>query len=352
MSMDVRVFGRQKDGLEVDCCTLKNKNGMSAEFLTYGCRVAKLYVPGKNRKSENVVLGHDTVAEYEAPSDVLGAVIGRYANRIGGAQFHIGEKVYHLAKNEGPNILHSAPVGWQNCVWRIKCSNNDDDAPSVTFAYHSPDGESGFPGNVDAEVAYTLTTDNALMIEYRARTDAETPLSLTNHTYFNLTGDSSKSVLSQELQIFADSVTETDGGLIPTGKLLPVAGTALDFRKPKAVGQDIRSQLPSIRACGGYDHNFALGASKGSRKAAELYDEASGRRMLVFTDMPGVQLYTANSFGPGAKASGGVPLKPHRAVCLETQYYPDSVNRPEFPYENLKPEEPFHSTTIYKFIVE
>ena len=352
MSMELSTFGKLPDGTAVECCTLKNAAGMTAQLLTYGCRIAKLLVPDRNGRFENVVLGHDTLAEYAAGNDVLGAMIGRYANRIGGAEFRIGEKTWSVVKNEGENSLHSAPGGFQDRVWRIKRSDAGDDAPSVTFAYRSPNGEGGFPGNVDAEVTYTLSTDNALIIEYSARTDAETPFNVTNHSFFNLTGNPAKDVLSHELQIEAENFTEADDGLIPTGRLLPVAGTPLDFRKAKTIGQDIRSQDRLLKQCGGYDHNFALGASDGVRRIGSLYHAANGRRMLVFTDLPGVQVYTANSFAPGMKGNGGVALKAHHAVCLETQFYPDSVNRPEFPYENLKPGKPFHSTTIYKFAVD
>ncbi|HEX3017586.1 MAG TPA: aldose epimerase family protein [Caproicibacter sp.] len=350
MSIEKSEFGRLANGTAVECYTLKNRNGMSAEFLTYGCRIAKLCVPDRNGKSENVVLGHDTLAEYEAPGNVLGALVGRYANRISGAQFTVGGKTYSLTKNEGNNSLHSAPGGYQDKVWNVKGSGEGDE-PSITFAYHSPDGECGFPGNVDVEVTYTVTSDNALKIDYFAKTDAETPLNLTNHSYFNITGDAAKDILSLEMQINAENTMESDDSLIPTGKFLPVEGTPFDFRKAKAIGQDIGANEHSLRNCGGYDHNFVLSGS-GVRKVAELYDAASGRRMLVSTDLPGIQVYTANSFGEGMKGNGGVPLKAHHAVCLETQHYPDSVNHPDFPYENLKPGKPFHSTTIYKFTAE
>lgn len=349
MSMESGIFGKLKDGTAVERYTLKNTGGMTAEFLTYGCRIAKLCVPDRNGKAENVVLGHDTLAEYEEPGNVLGAAIGRYANRIAGGEFQIGEKTYHLVKNENNNSLHSAPGGLQDRVWRVKCSNNDDEAPSVTFAYHSPDGECGYPGNADLTVTYTLSTDNALIIDYCAKTDAETPLNLTNHSYFNITGSAAKDILSLEMQINADYTTEAGEGLIPTGKLLPVDNTPFDFRRAKTIGQDIRANEPSLKSYGGYDHNFVLLGKDGMKKAAELYDAASGRKMLVFTDLPGMQMYTANGFGEGMKGNGGVPLKAHHAVCLETQFFPDSVHHAEFPYENLKPGKTFRTRTIYKF---
>lgn len=350
MSMERSVFGKLPDGTAVECCTLKNASDMTARLLTYGCRIAELRAPDRNGKLENVVLRHDTLAEYASGSDVLGAAIGRYANRIAGAEFRIGGKTWSVVKNEGENSLHSAPGGFQDRVWRIERSSGGD-APSVTFAYHSPDGEGGFPGNVDAEVTYTLSADNALIIEYGAETDAETPFSMTNHSFFNLTGDPAKDILSHELQLDAEQITEADDALIPTGRLLPVAGTPFDFRTPKTIGRDLRARDRLLERCGGYDHNFALCAVDGVRRIGSLYDAASGRRMLVSTDLPGVQVYTANSFAPGMKGSGGIALDAHHAVCLETQFYPDSVNRPEFPYANLKPGKPFRSTTIYQFAV-
>lgn len=351
LSSEIKKFGILADGTAVDCCVLKNSGGMAGEFLTYGCRIAKLLVPDRTGKAENVVLGHDTLAEYEKEGDVLGALIGRYANRIAGAVFSIGNQTYALAKDESGNSLHSAPGGFQNRVWKIK-GTHDGDSPSVTFAYHSPSGECGFPGNAEVEVTYSLTEDNALKIEYAAASDSETPFNLTNHSFFNLTGSASKDILSLEMQIFSDQITEADSRLIPTGKLLSVAGTPFDFRRPKTVGRDIGAGEPSLRRCGGYDHNFVLSGEKGVRKAAELYDPASGRRMTVLTDLPGMQVYTANSFAGGMVGNGGIPLKPHHAICLETQYYPDSVHHPEFPYENLKPGSSYRSTTVYRFSAE
>ena len=351
MSIEIGTFGKLADGTAVKCCTLKNANGMTAELLTYGCRIAKLFVPDRKGKFENVVLGFDTLGEYATGANVLGALVGRYANRIGGAEFAIGAKTYRVFKNEGENSLHSAPGGYQDKVWNVK-STSDGDEPSVTFAYHSPDGECGFPGNVEVEVTYTLTAGNALKIEYAGTTDAETPFNLTNHSYFNITGDPAKKILSLEMQLDADATTEADDGLIPTGKMLPVDGTPCDFRTPKAIGKDIDAQDHMLSLCGGYDNNFVLRPADGVRHAGEIYDAASGRRMVVFTDLPGIQIYTANSFAPGMKGNGGVELKSHCAVCMETQFFPDSVNRAEFPYENLKPGKPFHSTTIYQFQVD
>ena len=348
MSLEQTEFGRLSDGRAVEKITLKNGGGLTGEFLAYGCRIAKLFVPGRDGRAESVVLGHDTAAEYEKPSDVLGAAIGRYANRIAGGEFRVGEKTYFLAKNDGDNTLHSAPAGFQNRLWDVKESGGGDE-PFVTFSLESPDGDGGFPGNLAAEITYTLTADNALRIEYRAQSDAETPLNLTNHSYFNLTGSAENDILGEELQIFADGITEADESLIPTGKILPVEGTPYDFRVPKPVGRDIGAPDPLLRSCGGYDVNYVLSGAGGLQKAAELYDPASGRRMEVLTDLPGVQFYSANGFSTGMLGCGGIPLRAHHALCLETQYFPDSLHRPEFPYRNLIPGVSYRSATMYRF---
>lgn len=352
MSIEKRNFGTLSDGRTVESYLLKNSGGMAAEFLTCGCRIAKLYVPNRSGTPENVVLGHDTLAEYEAPNDVFGAVVGRFANRIAGASFQIDGKIYTLARNEGSNSLHSAPGGFQDRIWKLVRSDDSDGSPSVTFSYSSRDGECGFPGNMEVTVTYTLSADNALTLAYRAVSDAETPINLTNHSYFNITGNAERDILSLEMQLNADSITEVTPDLIPTGKLIPVAGTPYDFRKPKLIGRDIGAPDPLLRSCGGYDHNFVLNGGKSMKKAAELYDPASGRKMTVSTDLPGIQIYTGNSFPAGVLGNGGVKLMRYHAVCLETQYFPDSVHHPNFPYENLKPGAPFTSVTRYQFSVK
>lgn len=342
------MFGRLSDGRPVEKIILKNGNGMTGEFLNYGCRIARLAVPDRSGSSENVVLGHDTLAEYEAPGDVHGAVVGRFANRIAGAEFTIGDRSYRLEKNEGKNTLHSAASGFQKRLWQIE-KIRDGGEPSVTFSLRSPDGDGGFPGNLLAEVTYTLTADHALRIDYLAETDAQTPLNLTNHAFFNLTGHAEQDILGISMRIFADGITEADGALIPTGKVLPVAGTPYDFRSAKPIGRDIGASDPLLMQCGGYDVNYVLNGPDGLKEAAELVDPGSGRRMRVYTDLPGLQVYTANSFPAGAFGCGKVKLEPHHAVCLETQYFPDSPHHPEFPYRNLEPDRAFRSATVYRF---
>ncbi|WP_312694018.1 aldose epimerase family protein [Caproiciproducens sp.] len=318
MSIEKSVFGKMPDGTVIESYTLRNKSGMTAQVITYGCRIVKLLTADKKGKFGDVVLGHDTLEGYLGNGDVFGAVVGRYANRIGGAEFEIDGQRYSLAANNGKNSLHSAPGGFQDRVWRLKRSDNDDDA---------------------------------LIMEYGAQTDHETPVNLTNHSYFNIGADVEKSVLSEELQINADDITAVSEDLIPTGELTPVAGTPYDFNKPKTIGQDIKANDALLRSCGGYDHNFVIRGADGIKKAAELYDQLSGRAMAVFTDMPGIQIYTANSFTPGATGKAGKKHMAHHAICLETQFFPDSVHHPEFPFHNLKPGEKYKHTTIYKFTI-
>lgn len=352
MSIEKTTFGKMPDGTAVDIYELKNASGMTAEITTYGCRIVKLLTPDKNGHFGDVVLGHDTFEEYLKPNDVFSAAVGRFANRIAGASFEINDETYQLAANNGSNSLHSAPGGFQDRVWRVKRSDNSDDAPSITFSYRSVDGECGFPGNLDATVTYTISTDNALIIDYTAQTDRETPVNLTNHAYFNLSGDVQRDILSNELQLNADYITAVRDDLIPTGELTPVAGTPYDFNQAKTVGQDLRANDDMLKKCGGYDHNFVLKGGDGMKKAGELYDQVSGRVMMIFTDLPGIQLYTGNGFSDDSLGKGGKKHLPHHALCLETQFFPDSVHHPEFPFSNLKPDETYKSTTIYKFAVK
>lgn len=349
MSIDVKKFGTLPNGKSVEQYKLKNNNGANFSVLSYGCRITELWMPDRNGNLGDVVLGHDTLEEYCHPNDYLGAVVGRYANRIAGASFKIDDKVYSLAKNDHQNSLHGGPNGFHNQVWRVKCSDNSDDAPSITFSYISPDGEEGYPGNLEVTVQYTLTTDNAIIINYQAKTDAVTPINFTNHSYFNLTGDARKKILSHELTLKSDYITEVTPELIPTGKLIPVEGTPFDFNKPKTIGQDIRAEDAILKSANGYDHNFALEQGKNMKKIGEVYDQASGRLMLMFTDMPGIQLYTGNNFAENARGKHGITHTSHCAFCVETQFYPDSPNHPSFPFHFLQPEELFSSTTIYKF---
>jgi aldose 1-epimerase len=352
MSVQKDRFGVLPDGRKIYRYTLKNRNGISAEILTFGCRIYRLFVPNRNGKSENVVLGHKTLAEYNRDDDFFGAVVGRCANRISGAEFQMGGKTYHLAKNEGRNSLHSAPGGYQSRVWNAEAVDESDISPAVTLSCLDRDVECGFPGNVTVKVTYSLSSDNALTICYRAESDQETPFMPTNHTFFNLTG-SGKSILPLTLKIHSESITETDQELIPTGKFLPVSGTPFDFRIAKPIGRDISADDPFLRTVGGYDNNFVLtGTPHTFKEAAELYDHESGRKMRVLTDMPGLQVFTANSYHESALNYDGSDMQSYHAVCLETQFFPDSIHRPEFPFETLKPGSAFQSITAYQFSAE
>ena len=347
MSIEKKTFGVLPDGRAVELYTIQNRGGMILEVIPYGCRMVRLLVPGRNGQLGDVILGHDTLEEYF--SDFQGALIGRFANRIAGAAFTIDGQEYPLLQNDGAICLHGGSVGFANVLWEVG-SFRDEDDPSITFTYTSPHGESGFPGKVRLQVTYVLAENGSLLLDYQAESDRETPLNLTNHSYFNLSGDPSQNIFNTVLQINADQVTAVTDDLIPTGELLDVTGTHLDFRTPKPIGQDIFCQDHLMQVCGGYDHNYVIHGS-GMRKAAEAWEPASGRVMECFTDLPGMQLYTANRMSGEEKGKGGVPMKDHNSFCLETQFYPDSVHHANFPYENLKPGEKFHSQTVYRFSV-
>lgn len=350
MSISEKKFGILPDGTEIRSYTLKNEAGASLTVLSFGARIQSILMPDRAGNLGEMVLGHSTLEEYAQVGDYQGTVVGRYANRIAGGQFELNGQTCILTKNEGENTLHGGPTGFSARPWRCKCRDNDDDAPSITFEYKSADGEEGFPGNCTVTVTYCLSTDNAVLIDYTAVSDKPTHVNLTNHSFFNLTGDCRRDVLSTELKINADTITEVDKALLPTGKLLPVEGTAEDFRAGKTIGQDIYRLETTLHDCGGYDHNFVLDGT-GRRKAAEAYDASTGRRLLVFTDQPGMQLYTANSFGPDAKNRDGSSMKPHTAFCLETQHFADTPHHANFPTTLLQPGETFHTSTTYKFEV-
>ena len=349
MGISKRVFGVMPDGREIPVFSLSNASGMTVETIPYGCRLLRILTPDREGKLENVILGHDTLAEYLEEKNFHGSFIGRFANRIGDASFSIDGKTYALTKNDGRNTLHGGPGGFHQVVWEV-VSVKDGDAPSVAFRYVSPDGEEGYPGTLAVTVQYTLAADNALHLAYTASTDKKTPVNLTNHSYFNLSGDLGTEILDHVLTLYADGYTAATDDLIPTGEIVPLAGTPFDFRQGKPVGQDIEAKDRLLQKCGGYDHNFTLPGT-GLRKIAELYDPKSGRVMETETDLPGVQLYTGNDVTPGMRFQGGVEPIPHQALCLETQFYPDSPNHPTFPFSFLTPDAPFRTETVYRFSV-
>ena len=334
---EIRRFGECENGV-VDAITVSNGT-ISFTVLSYGATIQRVLVKGADGAERDVVLGYDTLEDYRRKRSYLGAAIGRFGNRIANAQFTLNGKTYQLAANNGANNIHGGKVGFDKKIW-----NYETDENGVTFRLRSPDGEEGFPGNLDVSIRYSIDGKSGLRIDYEAVCDQDTVANFTNHSYFNLNGAGSGTVESQLLQLDADAVTEADSALIPTGKLLPVEGTAWDFRTAKPIGQDIHA--PELAGCRGYDHNFCLNGT-GLRKAGEAYAPESGIRMALETTMEGVQLYTANgmkSSGKGGKEYVGYP-----AFCLETQHYPDAINHPEFPSCVLKKGEKLHETTIYRF---
>ena len=304
MSVVKQSFGKTKDGQKATLYTIENKNGMKVSFCDYGALIVGIYVPDRNGKIEDIALGYDDVSGYEDNGCGFGSFIGRHANRIGGAKFEIDGKTYELAKNDnGINNLHSGPTGYNHMMYDVEVFT-DEDSTSIAFSRLSPDGEQGFPGDLDVTVTYTVTDDNELAIEYFAVSDKKTVINLTNHSYFNLAGQGSGDILDQEVWVKADRITPTDKFLIPTGEFLDVTGTPMDFRTPKKIGKDINADFEPLKLAGGYDHNYALNLEIEEDEmdlVASLYDEKSGRFMEVYTDLPGMQLYTGTVYAFSVK---------------------------------------------------
>jgi aldose 1-epimerase len=344
--IEISGFGRLPDGSQVQLVTLQNKNGMVAKVTTYGAILTELHTPDRNGKIQDIVLGFDNLEQYLKGHPFFGAIAGRYANRIARGKFTLDGKEYTLATNNGKNHLHGGVKGFDKKNWDIAETKDNDNRAHVTLACKSKDGEEGYPGNLDVKVTYTLTDDNELIIDYLATTDKKTVLNLTNHSYFNLAG--SGTILDHEIQIEADQYTPVDAELIPTGEIASVKGTPLDFTTPHKIGE--RHAQTAIKPAG-YDHNFVLrgGVTKTRRLAARLSEPKSGRVLEVFTTEPGVQLYT----GPGLNGSltgvGGVNYPQFGGLCLETQHFPDSPNRPNFPSTVLEPGQKYVTSTSFKF---
>ena len=333
------------DGKNVYLYTLVNDNGDTVTITNYGGTVTSFVTPDKNGKFSSVIIGFDSLAPYLQHPPYFGALIGRYGNRIGNAKFTLDGTVYHLAANDGKNTLHGGIKGFDKVVWDASIPN--DTVPSLILKYLSKDGEEGFPGNLNVTVQYILTNDGGLKIEYNAETDKATPVNLTNHSYFNLSGDVSNSILDETLMIRADNYTPVDSTLIPTGEIKSVKGTPFDFTTPKKIGKDF------AEVKGGYDHNFVLNRKDSTiEKVASLSDSISGRTMDVYTTQPGLQFYTGNFLDGTFKNRGNQPLTIHSALALETQHFPDSPNKLNFPTTILKPGEIYHQVTIYRVSVK
>ncbi|MEP7251137.1 MAG: aldose epimerase family protein [Ginsengibacter sp.] len=333
------------DGKNVSLFTLTNSKGTQVTITNYGGIVTSFVTPDKSGKKSSIVIGFDNLANYLKKPPFFGALVGRYGNRIGDAKFTLNGKTYQLAANNGKNHLHGGLKGFDKMVW--DASIPDSSVPGLKLHYISKDGEEGYPGNLDVTVNYSLTDDDGLKIEYTATTDKATPVNLTNHSYFNLTGDVSNTILDHTLMIDADHYTPVDTTLIPTGEIASVKGTPFDFTSPKKIGQDI-DKVP-----GGYDHNFVLNKKDSSlQKAVEVSDSISGRTLEVYTTQPGVQFYTGNFLDGSFMNYDGKPVKQHTAFCLETQHFPDSPNKPNFPSTILNPGETYHSVTVYQVSVK
>jgi aldose 1-epimerase len=348
-----KSFGKTPDGQPVDLYVLTSKGGAEASITNYGGAVVSLKMPDRSGKMADVVLGYDTADGYVNDKSFFGALVGRYGNRIGHAQFALDGKTYTLAKNNGENSLHGGIKGFNKAVWTAKIIPAKD-GQSLELSYLSKDGEEGFPGNLKVSVIYTLTDSNALRIAYSATTDKKTVVNLTNHSYFNLAGQGSGDILGHLLMIQADKFTPVDAGLIPTGEFRDVAGTPFDFRKELAIGARIDQDEEQLKLGGGYDHNFVLRRSNdpGESLAARVLEPASGRVLEVWTTEPGVQFYTGNFLDGKTIGKGGVTYPRRSAFCLETQHYPDSPNQPKFPSVVVNPGEHYHTITTYKFSVE
>lgn len=347
--LDPTAFQASIDGHETELYVLKNSNGVEACITNFGGRLVSLMVPDREGTMRDVVLGFDNIDDYRNNPNDFGASIGRYANRIGQGRFELDGKVYDLPKNNYGHCLHGGPEGWQYKVFEVEQVTPN----SIRMVVESPDGEMNFPGNVTASVTYTLTDDNALQIDYEAETDAPTIINMTNHSYFCLSGEPAQGSMQDVLWINADGYTPVDSTFMTTGEILPVEGTPMDFRTPTVIGKRIDEPFAQLVNGHGYDHNWVLNTA-GDRTAcaARLLSPTSGIVLELFTDEPGVQVYTGNFLDGSMKGKQGIAY-PHRAsVCLETQHYPDSPNKPQWPSVVLRPGEVYTSHCTYRFSVE
>lgn len=352
MSIIKRTYGKTKDGVEAYIFELKNTKGMTAMITNFGGVVLSLYVPDREGNFEDVVLGYDKLEDYIKPGPYFGAIVGRYANRIEKGYFKLNGIEYKLARNNGENHLHGGLLGFDKVLWEANIINGEKEA--LELSYTSKDMEEGYPGNLKVKVTYELTEDNALKLDYFAISDKDTVVNLTNHSYFNLSGHSSGHILNHQVRINADYFTVGNENSIPTGEIKAVEGTPMDFTNFRTVGEDISSDYEQIVFGNGYDHNWVINKNSDDlEKAAEVVDKNSGRVMEVYTTKPGVQFYTGNFLEDPVVSlgKGGVKYKKHSGLCLETQYYPNSINTKHFPSPVLKAGEEYKHTTIYKFSV-
>jgi len=346
-------YGNTQDGRAVDVYTMTNDRGLRVRFLSYGGVITEIVVPDRTGRLDNIVLGLSNLREYETLSAHYGAITGRYANRIAGAQFTLNGQTYHLIANNGANTLHGGPNALDKQVWDVSPAQVQDGV-AATLTYVSKDGEQNFPGTLTTHVTYTLTNDNALQIDYQATTDKDTVVNFTNHSYFNLAGNGSGPVADQMLLVNADRYTPSGPDLIPTGQIAPVEGTPLDFRQMMPIGARLNSAFPQMVNAHGYDHNFVLNQPAGApiTFAARAYDPRTGRVVDCFTTEPGLQVYTSNFLNGSVVGSSGTTYRQTEAFTLETQHFPDSPNKPNFPSTELKQGQTFRSTTLFRFATD
>jgi aldose 1-epimerase len=344
LSVTQAPFGVTPDGDSITLFTLSDGKGMEAKLITYGATLVSLKVPDRNGLSEDITLGYDDIDGYVTGTSYIGASIGRYANRIAKARFTIDGVTYNVTKNDGVNHLHGGTKGFHKVVWDAQ-SFVTDDSVGVTFTYISPDGEEGFPGTLTVTNVFALRKDATLVNIMSATTDKKTHVTFTHHSYFNLTGDAKRDILDHELTIFADAFTPVDATLIPTGEIVPVSGTPMDFTTPATIG----SRIADVD--GGYDHNFVLNR-KGSELtlAARMYEPQSGRVMEVLTNQPAIQLYSGNFLDGTITGKKGKTYPKYYAFCLEPEYYPDSPNQPAFPSTLLNPGETHENIMVFRFL--
>lgn len=343
MKIDKSLFGVTPDGKNVDKYSITNDNGMTLELITYGATIQSVLIPCADGKVRDVAVGFDNLDGHINYSDYEGNTVGRYANRLHNAEFSIGGKKHQVSANENKKTCLHGGGEFSTAVWDATVDSDN----SVVMSYTSPDASMGFPGEMKSKVRFTLTNNNEIAISYTAICSADSPINFTNHIYFNFTGSTENNILSHTLRIDSDAFTPIDADSIPTGEIRPVKGTAFDFTEEKAIGKDIDQNDEQLAIGKGYDHNFCLNETAGAVITAK--EESSGIEMNVYTDMPGVQLYTGNFFDGTIIGKGGLPLIKNAGFCLETQFYPDTPNQPNFPQCNFRAGEVFRSSTKYQF---
>tara|TARA_R110002096_G_scaffold207800_1_gene394277 strand:+ start:1942 stop:3126 length:1185 start_codon:yes stop_codon:yes gene_type:complete len=349
LTIEKSDLGKTQDGTIIEQYTLKNVKGVELKVITYGGRITSLKVPNKNGNFENVILGFDSIEDYEKDNPFFGALIGRYGNRIANGKFTLNGEDYKLATNDGSNHLHGGVNGFDRVVWVAEPIEGDTNS-TLKLTYLSKDGEEGYPGNLKVTVIYTLTEDNALEVSYEATTDKATVVNLTQHAYFNLNGDFSKDILNHDVVIDADTYLPVDGTLIPTGEIRKVEGTPFNFTSVKKIGKEINVDNEQLKRGKGYDHCWILNGKKGNmRFVASAYDKDSGRFMEIFSEEPAIQFYTGNFLDGTLTMPNGGAYNHRTGFCLETQHYPNSPNQESFPSTVLNPGETYKTKTTFKF---